>query len=191
MGISLESATEYNLSHGTEEEQPTDPQVGNLFIVTEPKEKRKTEVCYESGIWESISPLSINERGILLYNGKVLTPIIEELPLSGNITTTYTELAGTVGKAGRLKTLYILRSDSTEAEVYITLRDKDDNILVPEITMKLSSVSSGTYNFTDRIGAIVKKATTDKIMIRGNGTNTSVATGTLFATGYIQTEVTE
>jgi len=183
MAIGNESATEFNINFGPESARPKDPLAGSVYLATD---NEKMFVCYKDGIWQVASPLTTDENGVLLFNGKILTPYSSEIAISGSISTTETEIPNTVGKAGQLKTLFITRSGSTGTSCYISVKDKDNNVLVPEIELSISSGSTVTRNFTELIGDIVKKSSTDKIMIRSSGMICSINNQTLFMTGYIQ-----
>ena len=69
MGISLESSTEFNINHGLELNRPVDPLAGSVYLATD---TGKMFVCYENGVWQSASPLSVNSDGTLTFNGQPL-----------------------------------------------------------------------------------------------------------------------
>ncbi|WP_316559844.1 hypothetical protein [Methanimicrococcus stummii] len=99
----------------------------------------------------------------------------------------YIELPGTENKTGQLKTLRIRRNGSTGTTIYLTMVDKNNAQLVPVVSQGIPTGATGDYNMDHLVLPFNKKSSTDRILIRSNGTNTAVLPTTLFETGYIQT----
>ena len=86
MGISLESATEFGINQGLESHRPVDPLAGSIYLATDTE---TLHICFDSGVWESqkipvSNPLSVNENGNLLFNGRFM---FAEIALSDVFTT--------------------------------------------------------------------------------------------------------
>jgi hypothetical protein len=63
-----------SVAHGLDEDKPTTPQKGDEYLATDTK---KLYVCYEVGVWEVASPLSVNGNGVLKFDNKTLFSIQE------------------------------------------------------------------------------------------------------------------
>jgi hypothetical protein len=84
MAIGNESATEFNINSGLEENRPTDPVSGSVYLATDTE---NMYVCYENGVWQLASPIKTESDNTLTMNGKQLYIIdydVSSLLASGN-----------------------------------------------------------------------------------------------------------
>lgn len=193
MAIGNESATEFNINSGLEENRPTDPLQGSVYLATDTE---KMYVCYTAGIWKSTGGIdTITDLDPNLQNGRIYCLMPDEMPMFKTPTGEWLSL-GNLAERRFTKVRANISSDPTTQTYVFTapagatvemitvgqqVNGSDTGIEIQNEDLTWTRIATLTANPVTPIGYKIKNfsgtSTTYRIMFARNGGGAAATMG--------------